>query len=123
LTFVINQNAIIKPHGLSLGTDIIRKYRKHHLQDDSRGNKDIPIVPVGVFDLSIDEIKINLPLNPSQSMVRRNPLIKVNLLLSKRLGRVDSNKRQYALGEAVSWKTIVVTIQFQLKKHGLKEGK
>jgi hypothetical protein len=44
-----------------------------------RGNRDVAIAPLGISDFPIDEVKVNLLLDPSQKMCPGNYLLKVHV--------------------------------------------
>ncbi len=54
---------------------------------------DIPIAPIGVPDLCINEVKLNLLLDPSQKVCPRDPLLMVQMSVSP---------KWFATGEAIA---------------------
>jgi len=62
-------------HEFSLGSDIVEDQKEHHLKDYRGRHGGIALRSIGVFDLVVDEVKVDGSGDPSEWMIVANPFV------------------------------------------------
>jgi len=63
-----------RQHQFPLRTNIVEDQKKHHLEDDRKGNRNITFGPIRVLHFLVDEIEVDPPDDLPLNMILSNPL-------------------------------------------------